>query len=385
MDDRNAVSNQAEELGTMMSTPPSKLISVASGAAASLERPYRLKCVTGNSNRPLAEAVAKKLGVEMCPARVGQFANGEIDIKILGNVRGDDVFVLQPTCASSTTDLNTSVMELLLLIHTLRLASAKRITAVVPHFAYARQDRKTEARVPISASAVAQLLMAMSVDRVVTVDLHCGQIQGFFHNTPVDNLYGYFLFSEYFKMKHGDDTKEFAIVAPDAGAVEKARNLADKLSASHVVTILKRRVEKNKVDSMQIVGDVQGRACIIVDDMIDTAGTMVKGVNLLRDSGATDIYACCTHGIFSDPACERLNNCDALKEMVVTDSIPQELNQAKSSKIKVISLAPLLAKAIRSVHEETSLSSLFHRTVPSTPVVEAVRSTGIDSSLMTLS
>eukprot|EP00667_Euglena_gracilis_P014459 EG_transcript_14984 len=334
---------------------------------------YRLQLVTGNSNKPLAEAVSRKLGVELTPARVGQFANGEIDIKILGNVRGDDVFILQPTCASSgSIDLNTSVMELLLLIHTLRLASAKRITAVVPHFAYARQDRKTEARVPISASAVAQLLMAMSVDRVIIVDLHCGQIQGFFHNTPVDNLYGYFLFAEYFMYKYGAKTKEFVIVAPDAGAVEKARNLADKLSASHVVTILKRRVEKNKVDSMQIVGDVAGRACIIVDDMVDTAGTMVKGVCLLKENGATDIYACCTHGVFSDPACERLNACDALKEMIVTDSIPQEANQAKCPKIRVISLAPLLAKAILSVHEETSLSLLFHRTVPSTPVKEAL-------------
>jgi len=334
-------------------------------------RGYRLQLVTGNSNRPLAEAVSRRLNVELTPARVGQFANGEIDIKVLGNVRGDDVFILQPTCASDSVDLNTSVMELLLLIHTLRLASAKRITAVVPHFAYARQDRKTEARVPISASAVAQLLMAMSVDRVIIVDLHCGQIQGFFHNTPVDNLYGYYLFAEYFLIKYGHRAKEFVIVAPDAGAVEKARNLADKLSASHVVTILKRRVEKNKVDSMQIVGDVSGRTCIIVDDMVDTAGTLVKGVGLLADNGATDIFACCTHGIFSDPACERINACDALKEMIVTDSIPQERNQAKCSKIRVISLAPLLAKAIQSVHEETSLSLLFQRsTMPSTPVKE---------------
>eukprot|EP00906_Rhabdomonas_costata_P032529 RCo045821 len=320
---------------------------------------YALKVVTGNSNKELASSVVRELGTELTEARVARFSNGEIDMKIHGDVRGADVFILQPTCSSAECDINSSVMELLLLIHTLRLASAKRVTAVIPHFAYARQDRKSEPRVPISASAIAQLILSQGVDRIVTVDLHCGQIQGFFHNTPVDNLMAFYLFAEYFKMKHGASTKNFAIISPDAGAVEKARQLADRLEASHVVTILKRRVEKNKIDSMQLVGDVTDRVCVVIDDMIDTAGTLVNGVNLLKKHGAKAIYACATHGVLSDPACDRINACAALDEVVVTDSIPQERNVAKSPKIKVLSLAHILAKTIMAIHEETSLSVLF--------------------------
>eukprot|EP01012_Entosiphon_sulcatum_P026510 TRINITY_DN3197_c0_g1_i1.p1 TRINITY_DN3197_c0_g1~~TRINITY_DN3197_c0_g1_i1.p1 ORF type:complete len:374 (+),score=96.19 TRINITY_DN3197_c0_g1_i1:71-1192(+) len=320
---------------------------------------YAIQLLTGNSNAKLAQAVATELGVELMKARVGTFANGEIDIKIETNVRGNDVFVLQPTCATPDLEINSSVMELLLLVHTLRLASAKRITAVIPHFAYARQDRKTQARVPISASAMAQLIMSMGVDRVVTVDLHCGQIQGFFHNLPVDNLYGYIMFVDYFREKFGDILESVVVVAPDAGAVAHARNMADHLGVSKVVTILKRRVEKNKIDSMQIVGDVADQVCIIIDDMSDTCGTLVKAVTLLKENKASRVFAACTHGIFSDPACDRLNECEALEEIVVTDSIPQDRVVARCPKVRVISLAPLLAKAIERIHEETSLSQLF--------------------------
>eukprot|EP01013_Petalomonas_cantuscygni_P021786 TRINITY_DN413_c0_g1_i1.p1 TRINITY_DN413_c0_g1~~TRINITY_DN413_c0_g1_i1.p1 ORF type:complete len:331 (+),score=84.60 TRINITY_DN413_c0_g1_i1:135-1127(+) len=322
---------------------------------------YGLKVITGNANRQLADAVSKALGVPLCAADVGRFANGEIRIMVKDNIRGDDVFILQPTCLSEHVDsVNTSLMELLLLIHTCKLASARRVTAVVPHFAYARQDRKTEARVPISASAVAQLVMTMGADRVVTVDLHCGQIQGFFHNVPVDNLYALPAFCSHFEASfpHTDRSK-LAIVSPDAGGVARARMVADKLRAAQVVTILKRRVEAGKVDSMQIVGDVTGFDCWIVDDMCDTCGTLVAAVRLLKASGAASVSAFATHGILTDPACQRLNDCAELDQCIVTDTIPQSRNLPRVDKLKVISVAPLLADAIRRIHDEKSLSELF--------------------------
>lgn len=323
--------------------------------------PYGLKIITGNSNPGLAEAISKRLDVPITKADVGRFANGEIKIMIRENIRGDDVFIIQSTCNSPGVDsINTSVMELLLLIHTCKLASCRRVTAVIPHYAYARQDRKTEARVPISASAVAQLIMSMGVDRVLTVDLHCGQIQGFFHNVPVDNLYALPVFVEFFKGQHPDyDPAKLAIVSPDAGGVARARLVADKLQAAQVVTILKRRVEANKVDSMQIVGDVNGLDCWIVDDMTDTSGTLVSAVKLLKEHGARTVSAFATHGVLTDPACERLTKCDELDSLIVSDTIPQTSTVPRCPKLKVISVAPLVAGAIRRIHEERSLSTLF--------------------------
>lgn len=327
--------------------------------ASSKDKSYNVRLVAGSANKELAEKVAQALGTELEPCIVGRFSDGEIKIEIQHNVRGDDVFIIQPTCPSAEpyNGVNTAIMELLLLIHTLKLSSAKRITAVVPYFGYARQDRKTKARVPISAAAVAQLIEAMGPNRVVTVDLHCGQIQGFFHSTPVDNLFAENQFVNYIKEKNLD-MQNVAIVSPDAGGVTRARRLADKLGANQVVTILKRRAVANEIEAMQIVGQIEGFIVIIVDDMIDTAGTLCKAASLLKSKGCLDIYACASHGIFSGPAMQRINN-SVLTEVCVTDSIAQDKNLAECDRLKVVSLVPLISEAIARLHNEKSLSILF--------------------------
>eukprot|EP01006_Ploeotia_vitrea_P063851 TRINITY_DN86386_c0_g1_i1.p1 TRINITY_DN86386_c0_g1~~TRINITY_DN86386_c0_g1_i1.p1 ORF type:complete len:345 (-),score=57.82 TRINITY_DN86386_c0_g1_i1:90-1124(-) len=337
-----------------MTTPQSPTV-------LSAGRDSDLVIITGNSNRKLAQAISDELKKPLAVAKVDRFANGEINIKIEDNIRGEDVFILQPTCTSDDgkCDVNSSVMELLLLIHTLRLASAKRITAVIPHYAYARQDRKSQPRVPISASAVASLLTSMGVDRVLTCDLHCGQIQGFFHNIPVDNLYCFSLFAAHYQETLKEQATSCTVVAPDAGAVPRARKFADTLGAQNLVTILKRRVKANEVEEMQIVGGVEGQVCIIIDDMSDTSGTLVKAVEHLKEKGAKKVYACITHGIFSHPAMDRLNKCDALEEIVCTDSIDQTSKVGQCKKLKVLSIGPMLARAISHIHSEKSLSALF--------------------------
>ena len=321
------------------------------------------KVIGLNSSGQLAQDVAAALGTPPCKARVGQFANGEVDIKVLENVRGEDVFVIASTCQTDAIGVNTSVMELLLMIHTLKLASARRIVAIMPHYGYARQDRKTQSRVPISAAAVAKMITEMGCDNVVTVDLHCGQIEGFFHHCPVANLNPAHEFAEYARKKDFDMAKT-AVVAPDAGAVTRAKALADRIGAAHVVTILKRRVEAGKVEEMQLVGEVKDFRCIIVDDMIDTGGTLVKAANVLKENGAMEVYAFATHGILTDPASERINACDALVEVVVTDSLPQQKRQTQCPKIKVISMAALLAEAITRIHTGQSMEQI--REVPVT-------------------
>ena len=322
--------------------------------------------IHGSSSPALAKSVAQILGVECLKSRVGAFANGEVDIKIFENVRGGDVFIVQSTCANGSVGVNQSLMELLLLIHTLKLSSARRICAIIPHYGYARQDRKTESRVPISASAVAKMITEMGVDNVVTVDLHCDQIEGFFHHCPVANLNPAHEFAKYVEEKNFN-LKSTVVVAPDAGAVGRARQLADKVGAMSIVTILKRRVEAGKIEEMQLVGDVKGMTCIIVDDMIDTAGTLCTAANVLKERGAIEVHAYATHGILSDPACERINNCSALVEVVVTDSLPQDERVKRCTKIKTVSMAGLLAEAITRLHTGESMAQI-REAPPQSPV-----------------
>eukprot|EP01063_Lacrimia_lanifica_P011793 TRINITY_DN1848_c0_g2_i1.p2 TRINITY_DN1848_c0_g2~~TRINITY_DN1848_c0_g2_i1.p2 ORF type:complete len:433 (+),score=175.31 TRINITY_DN1848_c0_g2_i1:81-1301(+) len=332
-----------------------------------VETTYRLRVVSGRANRSLAGDICKVLRQSETPCKLTQFANGEVGIKVEQNVRGDDLFVVQPVCKSvDGIDINTSMMELLLMVHTLRLASAKRITAIVPYFAYARQDRKTKPRVPISAACVSQMLQCMGVDRIITVDLHCGQIQGFFHNTPVDNLAVHHEWGRYIRKKvvekEGvkDIASEVTIVSPDAGGVERAMQVADSIGAKAVVTILKRRAEANKIERMEMIGDVSGQVCVIIDDICDTGGTLCKACDLLKEHGARAVYACITHGILTHPCVDRINACDSLCEFVTTDSIPQsEETHQKCPKLKVVNIAPLLAEAIERTHTENSLSSIF--------------------------
>lgn len=331
-------------------------------------RQPKIKVLYGNCNPKLARDVCSILGVEALPSKVGRFANGEIQIQLHELVRGEDCFIVQPTCNGMGEDgvsvnVNQSTMELLLLIHTLRLSSAKRITAVVPHFGYARQDRKTQSRVPISASAIAKMITCLGVDRVITVDLHCGQIQGFFENIPVFDISSAQPFAEYIFTKNFDP-ESLIIVAPDAGAVPRAKKLADAIKASRIVTILKRRLCANQVESMQLVGDVTGGVCIIVDDMIDTAGTLCKAASVLVEWGAKEVHAYATHGIFTDPASTRLNECSALVEIVVTDTIVQTRMAEKIPKLKVLSAAPAVAEAIRRIHTEESFDDFKVRPQP---------------------
>nr|CCC94043.1 putative phosphoribosylpyrophosphate synthetase [Trypanosoma congolense IL3000] len=326
-------------------------------ANLSANRNGNLRVVHGRSNPKLAQGICHALGIPITGCHVGDFANGEINLKITESIRGDDMFVVQPTCGNGDINVNQAVMELLLMIHTLRLSSARRVIAVIPHYGYARQDRKQSARVPISASAVARMITELGVNGVVTMDLHCGQIQGFFHGCPVADLSATSEFAAYGKSK-AFDIKDLAIVAPDAGAVNRARRMGDRLGARRIVTILKRRVEANKVDSMQLVGEVQGCTCIIVDDMIDTAGTLCKAAEVLKEYGAKAVHAWATHGILTDPACQRINDCSALVEVVVTDSLPQDQSPRKCSKLRIISIAKLLAEAIQRIHCEETLELL---------------------------
>jgi len=270
------------------------------------------------------------------------------------NVRGDDTFIIQPV---SPPEISTHLIELCLLIHTLVLSSAKRITAVVPYYPYSRNDRKTRPRVPISASAVAQLLEAMKPNRLITVDLHSGQIQGFFHHTPVDNLLPEKEMLKYFESKKYPKD-QVVIVSPDAGGVARAKQAADLFGTSRLGTILQRKLEK-KIE-MKLAGEVRGMTCIIVDDLIITAETLTTAAKLLKENGANEVIAWVTHGVLSGDAIAKINATDELTELCVTDSIPQEENLKKCKKLKVYSIMLLLAEAIERVHHEKSLSELFH-------------------------
>ena len=307
-----------------------------------------IKIITGNSNPNLAAAICEYLQCPLTPSLNQQFSDGEIRVEVGDNVRGQDIFVIQPTCRPA----NRSLVELCLMLDALKRASAKRITAVIPYYGYARQDRKVVPRVPISAKMVADFISVAGANRMLTVDLHAGQIQGFF-DLPVDNLYASKVLLEYLKNEDND----MVIISPDAGGTERARAYAKQLSASLAI-VDKRRDQPNKAQAMNIIGNVQGKTAIVVDDMIDTAGTMVAAANALMDHGASSVMACCSHPVLSGPAMERIEASN-LSKVLVTDTIPLQDKARQSDKIEVVSVAPLLGQAIWNIHQESSVSTLF--------------------------
>jgi len=308
-----------------------------------------LKILSGTSNQPLAEAICDHLGCTLLPAKVGKFSDGEIRIEVGANVRGSDIFVVQSTC----NPVNFNLMELCLMLDALKRASASRVTAVVPYYGYARQDRKVTPRAPISAKLVADFLTIAGMNRLLTIDLHAGQIQGFF-NGPVDNLYAAPIMADYFRGVGGDD---LMVVSPDAGGVERARNFAKRLGGGLAI-IDKRRDAPNQAQAMHVIGDVTDKICVVLDDMIDTAGTIVAAADVLIDNGAREVMACATHPVLSGPAIERLEN-SKYTQIITTNTIPLHDHAKCCSKIKVLSIAGLLAKAIHNIHTESSVSVLF--------------------------
>ncbi len=309
-----------------------------------------IKLFSGNANPVLAERIATYLEVPMGRAKVGRFSDGEINVVIGDNVRGRDVFLIQPTCAPT----NDHLMELLIMADACKRASAGRITAVIPYFGYARQDRKAAPRVPISAKLVADLLGTAGLDRILTMELHAGQIQGFF-DIPVDNLYTSSLLCSEAERTYA--LQDAVVVSPDAGGVERARAFAKRLRAGLAI-IDKRRSGPNVAEVMHIIGDVQGKTAILVDDMIDTAGTLTKAANAVKASGATRVYAMASHAVLSGPAVERIQD-SALEKVVVTDTIPLSPAAAACKKIEAVSVSPLLGEAIRAIHHHDSVSRLF--------------------------
>lgn len=308
-----------------------------------------IKLLTGNAHRKLSSMVSERLETPLTDTTVTNFSDGELMVQINENVRGYDVFVLQPTCRP----VNDNIMELLLLIDALKRASAKRITAVMPYYGYARQDRKVQPRVPISSKLVADLLTAAGTNRVLTIDLHAGQIQGFF-NIPVDHLYAEGVLHDYVRKC---DYRDLVIVSPDAGGVERARAFAKRLNASLAI-VDKRREGANISRVMHVIGEVKGRDVIILDDMIDTAGTTTQAAEALKDFGALRVCAACSHAVLSGPAIDRIND-SVIEEIITTDTIPLADKMKECSKLTVLSVASLLAEAIRRIHEESSVSSLF--------------------------
>jgi len=304
--------------------------------------------LSGNANSALSQEIADILGTKLADVLVDRFPEGEIQCQIRENIRGKDVFVLQPTCSPP----NDNIMELLILIDAAKRASAKRVTAVLPYFGYARQDRKDRPRVPITAKLVANLICQAGANRVLTMDLHAGQIQGFF-DIPVDHLYSITVMGEYLQEKK---LKNLVVVSPDVGGIRMARGYAKVLSAPLAI-VDKRRESATKTQVMQIIGDVKGKNVVITDDLISTGGSLVKAAQALRDAGALEIYAAIVHPVLVGPAIERLEG-SVINELIVSNSIPLS-EEKKSSKIKQLSVAPLLAEAIRRIHGQESISSLF--------------------------
>jgi len=306
--------------------------------------------MTGNAHPAFAASVAKMLGVSVGDAYVGRFSEGEIRVKINQNVRGQDVFVIQPTCPP----VNDHLMELLIMLDALRRASARRITAVLPYYGYARQDRKDQPRVPITAKLVANLITVAGTARVLTMDLHAGQIQGFF-DIPLDHLFAVNTFIDYFSNQRV--IPDLVVVSPDVGGIKMARAYAKRLHAD-LAMVDKRRINSEETEVLDIMGEVKGKNALIVDDLVSTAGSLVQAARALKDAGARDIYAAVTHPVLCGPAMERLAS-SPLKELVVTDSIPIPRGR-HLPKIKVLSVAPLFAEAIRRIHQEESIAVLFH-------------------------
>ncbi len=311
----------------------------------------QVKIFSGNSNKSLAKKIADKLGLPLGNMEVGRFSDGEVSVNIQETVRGCDVFLIQ----STSSPVNENLMELLVMIDAVRRASASRITAVIPYFGYARQDRKARARDPISAKLVANLLEKAGADRVLTMDLHSSQVQGFF-DIPVDNLYGMPVLARYFT-RQGLKSDDIVVVSPDVGSVARSRLMATKFNASLAI-VDKRRPKANVMEVMNIIGDVEGKRCIMIDDMIDTAGTITQGAAAIVEKGnAAEVYACCSHGVLSGPAIERIEK-SPLKQVVVLDTIeiPEE---KRSPKIKIVTVADLFAEAIERVYSDLPVSKLY--------------------------
>ncbi|PYM20374.1 MAG: phosphoribosylpyrophosphate synthetase [Candidatus Rokuibacteriota bacterium] len=311
---------------------------------------YELKIFTGNANRALAEEIAQYLHVPLGNAEVSRFSDGEVFAQINENVRGTDVFIVQPTCPP----VNDSLMELLIMLDAFKRSSAHRITAVLPYYGYARQDRKVQGRMPISAKLVADLMEAAGTDRVLALDLHAGQIQGFF-SVPVDHLFaGPVVMIDYLRKK---DLRDPVVVSPDAGGVERARAIAKRLDAGLAI-IDKRREGPNSAVAMHLIGDVEGRDAVVIDDMIDTAGTLIQAVGAIQREGARRILACGVHAVLSGPAIDRIK-ASPIEEVVVTNSIQVAPEKRAEARITVLTVAPLLGEAIRRIHDEESVSTLF--------------------------
>ncbi|MFH1199574.1 MAG: ribose-phosphate pyrophosphokinase [Candidatus Micrarchaeota archaeon] len=309
---------------------------------------HEIHLFAGNSNDSLAKSVAESIGMRLCNSETGRFADSEVRVQVHESIRGGDVFVIQSTCHP----VNDNLMELLVMLDALKRASAARVTAVIPYYGYARQDRKAHPREPITAKLVANLITTAGANRVLSVDFHSDQIQGFF-DIQVDNLTAINLLAEDFAKKKGD----IVVVAPDVGGVVRARRFAQKLNASLAI-IEKRRTKPNVAEVMNVIGSVKGKTAVLVDDMIDTAGTITEGANALKKHGAKEVYAYCTHGLFSGDAVKRLEE-SAIKEIVCTDTVPLNAKAKTSKKIRQVSVAKLIGEAIKRTHSNESVSSLF--------------------------
>lgn len=312
--------------------------------------PEGIKIFTGTANVALAKSIADYLGAPLCQAEVRRFSDGEIFVEIQESVRGCDTYVVQPTCHP----VNDSLMELLIMVDALKRSSTSSITAVIPYYGYGRQDRKVQSRVPITAKLVADLLAAAGITRVISMDLHAGQIQGFF-NIPFDHLFAKPVILQHIRQNY--ELRDVVVVSPDAGGVERARAYAKRLDVALAI-IDKRRIRPNEAQAMSLIGEVKGKQAIIVDDMIDTAGTLTQAINVLLDYGAKEVSAACTHGVFSGAAFERIRD-SKLREVICTDTIPLPVAMAKLPKLKCLSVAPILGEAMKRVHTNSSVSSLF--------------------------
>jgi ribose-phosphate pyrophosphokinase len=348
-DGGQAAAKEAAQLAAEAVKPKDGKLPTERKRSRSLIEDKRFKLISGTANRPLSEEIGRYLGVKVGEAKLQRFADGEVYFQLLENVRGIDVFVVQPTCFP----VDQNLVELLVMIDALKRASAGRITVVVPYYGYARQDRKDRSRVAISARLVADLITTAGANRALFVDLHAAQIQGFF-NIPVDHLYASPVLVSYFRELA---LPNLTVVSPDAGGVERARFFAQKVGAPLAI-VDKRRTDMNVTEVMNVIGDVNGRSCLILDDMVDTAGTLVKTVDALYAAGAGTVYAAASHAVLSNPAIERIA-ASRLKQLVVTNTIPLTEAAQKLDKIKVLSIAGLVGAAIENIHMETSVSTLF--------------------------